>query len=301
MIRQEIINALLNSDNENDFIIYILKVIHNNFDKINGPVSLFADFDFKFLQRIYPKLTFEKKREKDKLFFTTKKDHSILASTFSFYSKKKREFNIGLENGDDGVIINPKVELPEPLDLYPYALCFTDKPEDLYAFMKIVKGKTPVNIYVPRMKLNLVKTLPQWTIKVYDNSISPEFIQERSQNRVLSIYFSDMSLSMSKSMKHVFLSDYQSIIDTLSNYEKIVWTNTNYKELHQYTEHGKSDGLYWYQLKKKLPLFENSVSKKYLDHIIKFGAILPEIRDIIDILDRDTTFGKKLKLLFKAT
>ena len=83
--RKQIINALLNAENNDEFIDYLYDVISNlNIDVKNSDITVLTNSDeFHFLAKIYPKLK-EKRIDSDtKLDLSTLyfKDESILSQS----------------------------------------------------------------------------------------------------------------------------------------------------------------------------------------------------------------------------
>ena len=150
MERTRIIEVLLNAETESELLSYLFSSIRE-LPENNLPLSIYVDSDkFSFLKEMYPNVTLIKSQpDKQHIFFTEDVSKSILTFTFSFYSPRSREFNIGIKDNDDGVIVTPISNEDPGLHLYPYALCMTNKVKSFETFVKILRSKDSViDIYV---------------------------------------------------------------------------------------------------------------------------------------------------------
>jgi len=321
--RKQIINALLNAENNDEFMDYLYDVISNlNIDVKNSDITVLTNSDeFHFLAKMYPKLK-EKRIDSDtKLDLSTIyfKDESILSQSniltfsFSFYYHKRSLFNIGLGNKDDGVFID-KLDIdiiPQPFQINPYTICYTQYISHLEKFLKIIpKTKNDLTIYLPLFlfdeldNLDYKKILKKFkSIMKYnkDGSILPINYKEEGNTLSFKIIDEDQNwLSMLKySINHVLLEkEPEFMIDVLVNFpDKYIWTGleSNFlKELSdkKYT-YFKHMQLSCYQYKKLPNAYQ--LLKEDLDTIIKLGIVLNDIQDIIKILNHNDSYQHKLK------
>lgn len=319
----EIINALLNASTNEEFKIYLEKSLSKMNIDTTKPLSVSIDSDkFLFLKQLYPNITFV--NSPNTLFFT---EHSTLQDTMtitcSFFEKENNDkLKIGISENDDGVVItsvDKSTFQKDPYQLYPYALCLTDKPKSLETFLKIIgseKVNKFVDVFVPNTVLNkkidysLVRKQFK-TIEIHrgvgDIVSVYNCIDELDdlECKTLRIHVFDEMVTPSMieyGMKHVLIDyeipNYQLLIDTLSNFpEKIVWCSGKqvfFKDLKKYTFCGKlqkSVNLKCYQLKKN---FESKKLLKKLNLIMKLGFVAPSIKKAIDIIDDKTSHTRKL-------
>jgi len=311
---EQIIKELLKSKKDEDFIEHLFYAIHDMKMDTNLPLTVSADDKFSFLKEMYPNLKLEK-FNKNNLFFTTDDHNSLLTFNFSFYSdsdSEPKDLNIGLKKDDDGILLK---KLVEHKPLFPDSFCITDKIKHFKKFIEILsKEKVDreyppiIDVYASPVIENMMRIKDYEAIQKYFKTIEIHgdhvTTVTNTKGRTLRIHFQER---MASSMKNVMIDEkmYQTMVDVLSNFpDKIVWTsftNVFYDSLKKYTYHDKVGEIHGYQLKKKMPLFTEKAKNK-MDLIIKFGLILPEIREVISLLELKTSFENrknKLELLLK--
>ena len=107
--RQQIINALLNVEKEEDFKTYLLACINEMDIDTNKPLTIMTNGDLSFIKKMYPNITLINFNPDNNLLFfkvdeSENKNH--LTYTFSIYNDKKADFELGLGKDEYGVYIN---------------------------------------------------------------------------------------------------------------------------------------------------------------------------------------------------
>lgn len=328
--RKKIINALLNAENNNEFVDYLYDVISNlDINVKNADIIVLTNSDkFNFLAKMYPTLKEKRidsttKLDLKNLYFEDisieSPQFNILTICFSFYSKKRGLFNIGLGNmiHHDGVFIDRvDINKPEPFHLNPYTVCYTQNISKLQNFLEIIpKTKKDLDIYIPLFlfdqldNLDYVKVLKKFkSIMKYnkDGSVLP--VNYNDDGNTLSFKIIDENqdwLTLLKySIDHVLLDkEPQFFIDVLVNFpDKYVWTGleSNFftqlsNKKYTFSKKLKKLNLSCYQYKKLPNAYQ--LLKKDLDTIIKLGMILNNIQDIIEILNNHDSYYNKLNKL----
>lgn len=363
--RQIILRALQNVGRNCELIPYLFNAVNGiNSDKVDKvdnvassavTIATNAPDRFAFLKDMFPSITLLKKDKPDSqtLFFEVCEDKdkdtethkkvvdsfvNPLYYTFSFFTQKpvicpaQTHISVGIGEHQNGVhvsSIDDTKMVKDPLQLYPYFLCITDRLESIQSFLEIIAGyyKTiklekgentfgnTVEIFLPISSYPLLSGLKYkklilsvfGTIELFDDeqNITAITTSERGRTlRIKPITETFIAPSFIKySGKHVLIDykDYkdshQTIVDTISNFrDKMVWCTTLdknplFRHLEKYTMHKTLGKLRCFQFKKAFPTLNLSI-------LIKLAKILPDIQDIMKIVCGTENWYKKVYQLF---
>jgi hypothetical protein len=321
--RYKIINALLNAENDNDFIRYLYYVVNElDLKQETSNITILTNSieDFQFLLKIYPNLKLKKytKHKLQNIFFKKIESEEnynysddILTFSFSFYTNFSALFKFDLKNG---VLINKidTTKIIEPFYLNPFTICYTENIVNLELFLNLLKNiNSDLDVYIPKKlfeKLNdlnynkIVKKFNSIMIHNEDNSITSVSYNDNGYTLRFRI-LKEISLELIKySIDNILIErEPQYIIDLLVNFpEKYIWTgikNNFYKELSnkKYTYHKSFKKIHCFKYKNFKDVYNNL--KRFLDIIIKLGMILNQIKDVIEILNSNKKYKYKLNKL----
>ena len=356
--RQIILRALQNVGRNCELIPYLFNAVNSikveNIATTAVTIATNAPDQFAFVRDMFPSIILKQQDEPDSqtLFFgeckaekekeKEKENEKIdpfvnpLQYTFSFFQKKvpicplQTHISIGLGENQNGVHISSiDTKMDEnPLQLYPYFLCITDRLESIQAFVEIIAGHfesgkgrkqvekntldNTIEIFLPissypllsRMKYTKLILSVFGTIELYDDekNITTITTTERGRTlRVKPISNGVISPSLIKySGKHMVIDykdDHQTIVDTISNFrDKMVWctkidTNPLFRHLEKYTLHKTLKNMRCFQFKKEFPVFDLTI-------LIKLAMFLPDVQDIMKIVCGTQNWYKKVYELF---
>lgn len=322
--RYKIINALLNAENDNDFIRYLYYVVNElELKQETSNITILTNSieDFQFLLKIYPNLKLKKYTEHklQNIFFKKIESEenynysdNILTFSFSFYTNFSALFKFDLKN--NGVLINKidTTKISEPFYLNPFTICYTENIVNLEIFLNLLKNiNSDLDVYIPKKlfeKLNdlnynkIVKKFNSIMINNEDNSVTSISYNDNGYTLRFRI-LKEISLELIKySIDNILIErEPQYIIDLLVNFpEKYIWTsikNNFYKELSnkKYTYHKNFKKIHCFKYKNFKDVYDNL--KRFLDIIIKLGMILNKIKDVIEILNSNKKYKYKLNKL----
>jgi hypothetical protein len=341
--RQIILRALQNVGRNCELIPYLFNAVNDIKAASSSSITIAtnAPDKFAFLKDMFPSITLLKKDEPDSqtLFFdvcgekekgsdTKVVDPFInpLYYTFSFFSKKQptcpiqTHISIGLGENQKGVHISSIDEtkmVKNPLQIYPYFLCITDRLESIQAFLEIIAGyfktiklgdENIVEIFLPissypllsRLKYNKLVLSVFGTIELFDDEKNITAITTSDRGRKLRVKpITDTVITSSLikySGKHILIDykdSYQVIVETISNFrDKMVWctrldTNPFFRHLEKYTMHKTLKKLRCFQFKKAFPVLDLSI-------LIKLATFLPDVQDIMKIVCGTQNWYKKV-------
>ena len=344
--RQIILRALQNVGRNCELIPYLFNAVNDIKAASSSAVTIAtnAPDKFAFLKDMFPSITLLKKDEPDSqtLFFgvcgekeekekgsdTKVVDPFInpLYYTFSFFPKKpstcpiQTHISIGLGENQKGVHISSIDEtkmVKNPLQIYPYFLCITDRLESIQAFLEIIAGyfktiklgdENIVEIFLPissypllsRLKYNKLILSVFGTIELFDDEKNITAVTTSDRGRKLRIKpITDTVITSSLvkySGKHILIDykdSYQVIVETISNFrDKMVWctrldTNPFFRHLEKYTMHKTLKKLRCFQFKKAFPVLDLSI-------LIKLATFLPDVQDIMKIVCGTQNWYKKV-------
>jgi hypothetical protein len=341
--RQIILRALQNVGRNCELIPYLFNAVNDIKAASSSSITIAtnAPDKFAFLKDMFPSITLLKKDEPDSqtLFFdvcgekekgsdTKVVDPFInpLYYTFSFFPKKpptcpiQTHISIGLGENQKGVHISSIDEtkmVKNPLQIYPYFLCITDRLESIQAFLEIIAGyfktiklgdENIVEIFLPissypllsRLKYNKLVLSVFGTIELFDDEKNITAITTSDRGRKLRVKpITDTVITSSLikySGKHILIDykdSYQVIVETISNFrDKMVWctrldTNPFFRHLEKYTMHKTLKKLRCFQFKKAFPVLDLSI-------LIKLATFLPDVQDIMKIVCGTQNWYKKV-------
>lgn len=348
--RQIILRALQNVGRNCELIPYLFNAVNgikvDNIASSSVTIATNAPDRFAFLKDMFPSITLLKKDEPDSqtLFFEVCDDKenkenktkstkvvidpfvNPLCYTFSFFPKKsstcpvQTHISVGLGDQQKGVYIssidNTKM-IKNPLQLYPYFLCITDRLESIQSFFEIIagyfktlklRGENIVEIFLPissypllsRLKYNKLILSVFGTIELFDDEKNITAVTTSDRGRILRVKpITEMVITpslLTYSGKHILIDykeSYQTIVDTISNFrDKIVWCtmldkNPFFRHLEKYTMHKTLRKLRCFQFKKAFPILDLSI-------LIKLATFLPDIQDIMKIVCGTQNWYKKV-------
>ena len=352
--RQIILRTLQNVGRNCELIPYLFNAVNgikvDNVASSAVTIATNAPDRFAFLKDMFPSITLLKKDKPDSqtLFFEVcrekDKDEDThthkkvvdpfvnpLHYTFSFFPQKpptcpsQTHISIGLGEDQHGVYISPNDEtnmVENPLQLYPYFLCITDRLESIQAFLEIIAGhyKTiklekgentfgnTVEIFLPLSSYPLLSGLKYnklilsvfGTIELFDDEKNITAITTSERGRTLRIKPITETVIASSfvkySGKHILIDykdSHQVIVDTISNFrDKMVWctrldTNPLFQDLEKYTMHKTLKKLRCFQFKKAFPVLDLRI-------LIKLALFLPDVQDIMKIVCGTQNWYKKV-------
>jgi hypothetical protein len=342
--RQIILRALQNVGRNRELIPYLFNAVNgikvNNVASSAVTIATNAPDSFAFLKDIFPSITLLKKDEPDSqtLFFEVCDKNSEIGTkvvdpfvnplcyTFSFFPKKssmcpiQTHISVGLGDQQKGVYIssidNTKM-VKNPLQLYPYFLCITDRLESIQSFIEIIagyfktlklRGENIVEIFLPissypllsRLKYNKLILSVFGTIELFDDEKNITAVTTSDRGRILRVKpITETVITpslLTYSGKHILIDykeSYQTIVDTISNFrDKIVWCtmldkNPFFRHLEKYTMHKTLRKLRCFQFKKAFPILDLSI-------LIKLATFLPDVQDIMKIVCGTQNWYKKV-------
>ena len=348
--RQIILRALQNVGRNCELIPYLFKDVNgikvDNVASSAVTIATNAPDRFAFLKDMFPSITLLKKDEPDSqtLFFEVCDDKenkenktkstkvvidpfvNPLCYTFSFFPKKsstcpvQTHISVGLGDQQKGVYIssidNTKM-VKNPLQLYPYFLCITDRLESIQSFIEIIsgyfktlklRGENIVEIFLPissypllsRLKYNKLILSVFGTIELFDDEKNITAVTTSDRGRILRVKpITETVITpslLTYSGKHILIDykeSYQTIVDTISNFrDKIVWCtmldkNPFFRHLEKYTMHKTLRKLRCFQFKKAFPILDLSI-------LIKLATFLPDVQDIMKIVCGTQNWYKKV-------
>ena len=354
--RQIILRTLQNVGRNCELIPYLFNAVNgikvDNVASSAVTIATNAPDRFAFLKDMFPSITLLKKDEPDSqtLFFEVCDDKddkdknaetlthtkvvdpfvNPLYYTFSFFPKKQAtcpvqtHISIGLGEHQNGVhvssIDDAKI-VENPLQLYPYFLCITDRLESIQSFLEIIAGhyktiklenktsfENTVEIFLPitsypllsHLKYNKLILSVFETIELHDDEKNITAITTSDRGRTLRIKpitESVIAPSLIKySGKHILIDykdSHQPIVDTISNFrDKMVWCTTLDKNplflhLEKYTMHKTLRKLRCFQFKKAFPILDLSI-------LVKLAIFLPDLQDIMKIVCGTQNWYKKV-------
>ena len=349
--RQIILRALQNVGRNCELIPYLFNAINSikveNIATTAVTIATNAPDQFAFVRDMFPSVTLKqaepdsqtlffgecKKDEKSEKSETRKKvvDPFVnpLHYTFSFFPKKpatctfQTHISIGLGERQNGVHISSIDDMKmteNPLQIYPYFLCLTDRLESIQAFIEIIAGhfkpskyekgekKDTIEIFLPISSYDLLSNLKYTklvlsvfgTIELYDDKKSITAITTSERGRTLRVKpITDIVISPSLvkySGKHILIDykdSYQAIIDTIFNFrDKMVWcskmdVNPIFGHLEKYTLHKTVKKMTCFHFKKEFPILDLSI-------LIKLATFLPDVQDIMKIVCSTQNWHKKV-------
>ena len=332
--RQIILRALQNVGRDEELIPYLFNAV-NSIDTVAVAITIATNVPerFAFIKEMYPSITLKQQAEPDTqtLFFSECDKDGItfvnpLHYTFSFFPKNpsgcRSNITVGLGEKENGVFVQ-KVDVntlvSNPLQMYPYFLCLTDRLESIHAFLEIVGGSlrknhaNMIDIFLPYASYPLLSSLVYskqilsvfGTIEVHDdttNSVTTVTMSKRGRTlRIRSLPGVVTPALVRFSDDHILIDYkepvYQSILDTIENFpEKIIWTqidsNPFFQRLKMYTLNKKVKKMTCFQFKKKFPVLD-------LNLLIKLGTFLPDLQDIMKILCEKEKWYKKISKLIE--
>ena len=368
--RQIILRALQNVGRNCELIPYLFNAINDikvdNSASSAVTISTNAPDKFEFLKDMFPSITLLKKDKPDSqtLFFEVcgdKEDkeekqekhtqtNSVapfvnpLHYTFSFFPQKpstcpsQTHISIGLGEHQHGVHVSSIDETKmtvNPLQLYPYFLCITDRLESIQAFLEIIAGHyksiklekgentfgNTVEIFLPISSYPLLSGLKYnklilsvfGTIELFDDekNITAITTSERGRTlRIKPITETVIASSVVKySGKHILIDykeykeykdhedSHQVIVDTISNFpDKMVWCTT--LDANPLFRHLQKYTLH--KTIRKLRCFQFKKAFPVLDLriLIKLALFLPNVQDIMKIVCGSENWYKKVYQLF---
>jgi hypothetical protein len=357
--RQIILRALQNVGRNSELFRYLFDAVKSikvdNVASSAVTIATNAPDRFAFLKDMFPSITLLKKDEPDSqtLFFEVCGDKekekekekgtgkkvvdpfvNPLYYTFSFFPQKppacpsQTHISIGLGEDQRGVYISPidgTNMVENPLQLYPYFLCITDRLESVQAFIEIIAGhyktiklekgentfENTVEIFLPLSSYPLLSGLKYnklilsvfGTIELFDDEKNTTTITTSNRGRTLRIKpITDTVIASSfvkYSGKHILIDykeykdSHQVIVDTISNFrDKMVWctrldTNPLFQDLEKYTMHKTLKKLRCFQFKKAFPVLDLRI-------LIKLALFLPDVQDIMKIVCGTQNWYKKV-------
>jgi hypothetical protein len=341
--RQIILRALQNVGRNCELIPYLFNAVNDIKAASSSSVTIATNVPdkFAFLKDMFPSITLLKKDEPDSqtLFFDVCGDKekgsdtkvvdpfiNPLYYTFSFFPKKQptcpiqTHISIGLGENQKGVHISSIDEtkmVKNPLQIYPYFLCITDRLESIQSFLEIIAGyfktlklgdENIVEIFLPissypllsRLKYNKLILSVFGTIELFDDEKNITAITTSDRGRKLRVKpITDTVITSSLvkySGKHILIDykdSYQVIVETISNFhDKMVWctrldTNPFFRHLEKYTMHKTLKKLRCFQFKKPFPVLDLSI-------LIKLATFLPDVQDIMKIVCGTQNWYKKV-------
>lgn len=350
--RQIILRTLQNVGRNCELIPYLFNAVNgikvDNVASSAVTIATNAPDRFAFLKDMFPSITLLKKDEPDSqtLFFEVCDDKddkdaethtkvvdpfvNPLCYTFSFFKQKhakctaQTHISIGLGENQNGVHVSSNDDaktVKNPLQIYPYFLCITDRLESIQSFLEIIaghyktikngKGETlefflPISSYplLSQLKYNKLILSVFGTIELYDDEKNITTITTSDRGRTLRVKpITETFITPSfikYSGKHILIDykdSHQTIVDTISNFrDKMVWCTTLDKNplflyLEKYTMHKTVRKLRCFQFKKEFPKLDLSI-------LIKLAIFLPDIKDIMKIVCGTQNWYKKVYQLF---
>ena len=336
--RQQIINALLNVEKEEDFNKYLIACINEINVDMTKPVTIMTNGELSFINKMYPNVTLINFNPNNNLLFFNVDDNKIknyLTYSFSIYDNKKADFVLGLGKDEYGVYTNQidKKNLSKIHNqIHPYTICHTTNIDNIQTFLEMISKDLPktydLDLYVPINTFNKLQSNTDINyynklagifsnILLYNSNKSIQTVTYNENGRVLRIKIIntkelDFIKLLEYSLPYILVDindnsvDIQAFIDNLSNFhEKTIFTSNQFEfliNLKKYTKNSSFKSLKGYKYKNEL-LDVCTQLKPLLDPIIKLGILQPKIQDILDILNDQhlTTYNKLTKLfnLFK--
>ena len=346
--RKIILRTLQNVGRNCELIPYLFNAVNgikvDNVALSAVTIATNAPDSFAFLKDMFPSITLLKKDEPDSqtLFFEVCDDKenkdvethtkvvdpfvNPLYYTFSFFPKKpltcptQTHISVGLGENQKGVHISSIDEtkmVKNPLQIYPYFLCITDRLESIQAFLEIIAGyfktiklgdENIVEIFLPissypllsRLKYNKLILSVFGTIELFDDEKNITAVTTSDRGRTLRVKpITDTVITSSLvkySGKHILIDykdSYQVIMETISNFrDKMVWCtmldkNPFFRHLEKYTMHKTLKKLRCFQFKKAFPILDLSI-------LIKLATFLPDVQDIMKIVCGTQNWYKKV-------
>ena len=332
--RQQIINALLNVEKEEDFNTYLLACINEMDIDTTKPLTIMTNGELSFIKKMYPNITMINfNPDNNLLFFKVDEieNKNYLTYTFSIYNHKKTDFELGLGKDEYGVYVNEidKTNISKMFQqIHPYVICHTKNLDNIQIFLEMVGKDLPktyeLDVYIPEYTFGILNNLNYDKLVEIFSSIllfkadkSVQTVTYSDKGRVLRIKivnandFNFIKL-LEYSLPYTLIDidntsvEIQAFIDTLSNFrEKTIFTSSQFNfftDLKKYTKNSSFKSLHGYKYKNEL-LNVCSQIKPLLDPIIKLGILQPKINDILNILNNKqiSTYSKLMKLfnLFK--
>ena len=362
--RQIILRALQNVGRNCELIPYLFNAVNgikvDNVASSAVTIATNAPDRFAFLKDMFPSITLLKKDKPDSqtLFFEVcrekDKDEDThthkkvvepfvnpLHYTFSFFPQKpstcpsQTHISIGLGEHQHGVHVSSIDETKitvNPLQLYPYFLCITDRLESIQAFLEIIAGHyksiklekgentfgntveifLPISSYplLPGLKYNKLILSVFGTIELFDDeqNITAITTSERGRTlRIKPITETVITSSVVKySGKHILIDykdykdhkdSYQVIVETISNFrDKMVWCTR--LDTNPFFRHLEKYTMH--KTLKKLRCFQFKKAFPVLDLsiLIKLATFLPDVQDIMKIVCGSENWYKKVYQLF---
>jgi hypothetical protein len=278
MERCQIISALSNCEKESDIIPYLYLVL----DQLSLPKNSLTiqtnSPDFSFITKLYPNVTLKivDKPDENSLYFKKvekKEPSSLITYTFSFYGKSIADFNFNLQQ--DGVFIDPLKPFSNPYQFNPYYICLSDKLDRIQLFLDHIKETS--DVFIPLSSYHLLPYLDFKkiskrfdTVEIYnkDNpitSISSRYSENPKTLRIKPLVdetFSEFFIHCNEIMIDTCL---QMVINMLYYTSIKIWSTLSYKYV------------------KPIPLATEKI-KERMDRIIKLGSLLPQLKDVIEII-----------------
>ena len=163
--RQQIINALLNVEKEEDFNKYLIACINEINVDMTKPVTIMTNGELSFINKMYPNVTLINFNPNNNLLFFNVDDNKIknyLTYSFSIYDNKKADFVLGLGKDEYGVYTNQidKKNLSKIHNqIHPYTICHTTNIDNIQTFLEMISKDLPktydLDLYVPINTFNI--------------------------------------------------------------------------------------------------------------------------------------------------